>query len=191
MPSDATVAELYEGHTGFEGWWRVRNPISVRFQSLAEIPGRSSESDSRADTTFAGSCTFACWNFGNSSFDELTTGVTRTAGTNSARVIEGFPGVTIQQRLLHRNVSYKGTTAAHRNERCNIIEALKSAPYRLPISDSTAATVVDDAEGDALDALVLLVASWCARRLAPQTWQEQFNRLQGHDDALIEGWFPV
>src|SRR5437899_468819 len=43
-----------------------------------------------------------------------------------------------------------------------VIEALRSRPFRIPISDD----VVNKANGDALDSLLLLVGSWDAERLS-------------------------
>jgi hypothetical protein len=106
-------------------------------------------------------------------------------------VVEGFPGATVATGLLERpRVSYKGRTNAHRIERQNIVEALTSAPFCLPIADEIAQEAVEDEDGDALDALVLLVGSWVAMRLRIDEWQQHCETLR-QDNALVEGWFPV
>lgn len=107
-----------------------------------------------------------------------------------AAVVEGFPGATIRDRLLKGRVSYKGSTAAHKNARQAIIAALKSAPFKIPIPCDVAAKAVEDRDGDALDALVLLVASWVAQRLSRGEWKQKLDCL-GCSGATIEGWFPV
>ena len=47
-----------------------------------------------------------------------------------------------------------------------------------------------DREGDAVDALVLLVSSWIAYLLPQDQWTEELQRLQ-HSGATVEGWFPI
>jgi hypothetical protein len=108
----------------------------------------------------------------------------------SAVVVEGFPGATIRDRLLNRRVSYKGRTSAHKIERQAIVRALKSTPFAIPISDEVAAKAVADAEGDALDALVLLVGSWIAHGLSADEWRQQLAHLNS-SNASVEGWFPT
>ena len=58
-----------------------------------------------------------------------------------------------------RHASYKGTTPAHKAERQNILNALTSGPFHLPIPEDVARKALDDHDGDALDALVLLVGA--------------------------------
>jgi hypothetical protein len=107
-----------------------------------------------------------------------------------AVVVEGFPGAIIRDHLLKQRVSYKGRTGAHKTAREAIIKALKSAPFAIPIPDDVAAKAVEDQEGDALDALVLLLGSWISQRLSVDKWKQQLARLDGCG-ATVEGWFPV
>jgi hypothetical protein len=104
-------------------------------------------------------------------------------------VVEGFPGATISTRLLGRRPSYKGRTNAHRAERENIINAIMSGPFGIPVSDEVVRIAVDDQDGDALDALILLIGSWIAWRLPVKNWEQQLALLEG-DGATVEGWFP-
>jgi hypothetical protein len=113
-----------------------------------------------------------------------------TALRESAVVVEGFPGATIRDRLLKQRVSYKGSTGAHKTARQAIIKALQTAPFAIPISDNIAAVAVEDNEGDALDALVLLAGSWVATTLSSEKWNQQLARLD-RCNATVEGWFPV
>jgi hypothetical protein len=112
------------------------------------------------------------------------------APKNSGVVVEGFPGATISAHLLNGRVSYKGRTGAHRTARLSIIDTLKSAPYALPIPDLVAAQAIEDHDGDALDALVLVLGSWISQRLSPGAWKEQFAELDA-GEATVEGWFPI
>lgn len=113
-----------------------------------------------------------------------------TAPSESAIIVEGFPGATVRKRLLGRRVSYKGSTGAHKIKRQAIIEALKSRPFAIPIPDDVAVKAVNDPDGDALDALVLLVGSWVAQGLSAEEWTQQLALLDG-GDASVEGWFPI
>jgi hypothetical protein len=108
----------------------------------------------------------------------------------SSVVVEGFPGATVRDHLMKRRVSYKGSTEAHKAARGAIVKALRSAPFAMPIPDEVAAKAVEDQDGDALDALVLLLAGWISQRLPVDKWQQQLARLDGCG-AAIEGWFPV
>jgi hypothetical protein len=109
--------------------------------------------------------------------------------TNSAVVVEGFPGATVRDQLLKRRVSYKGSTSAHGLARQAIVRALKSSPFAIPIPDDVAGRAVEDRNGDALDALVLLVSSWISHRLPPHEWGRQLSLLD-FAEAAVEGWFP-
>jgi hypothetical protein len=107
-----------------------------------------------------------------------------------AAVVEGFPGATVRNHLLKRRVSYKGRTGAHRVAREAIVRAVKSAPVAVPIPDGVAAKAVEDQDGYALDALVLLLGSWISQRLTWAKWKQQLAELDGYG-ATVEGWFPV
>jgi hypothetical protein len=113
-----------------------------------------------------------------------------TALKEPAIVVEGFPGATIRDHLLKRRVSYKGRTSAHRAAREAIIKALRSLPFAIPIPGDVAAKAVEDQDGDALDALALLLGSWISPRLSADGWKRQFARLDSCG-AAVEGWFPV
>lgn len=109
---------------------------------------------------------------------------------DSTVVVEGFPGATIRDHLLKRRVSYKGTTSAHRNSRQAILGALKSAPFAIPISDEVGATAVEDQEGDAIDALALILGAWISQRLPTDTWKQRLANLDACA-AAVECWFPA
>lgn len=78
----------------------------------------------------------------------------------------------------------------HKTARQAIIKALKSAPFVLPIPEDLATRAIEDQDGDAVDALVLLLGSWISQRLPGDKWKQQLARLDGCD-ATIEGWFPI
>jgi len=104
-------------------------------------------------------------------------------------VVEGFPGMTIRRRLGLAGSGYKGSLNEHRLERQAILDALMREPYRLPIPEDVQQRAIADTEGDAVDALVLLVAAWVSQSLDSDSWRERRDDLD--DDArLVEGWFP-
>jgi predicted kinase len=78
----------------------------------------------------------------------------------------------------------------HKTAREAIIRALKSVPFAIPIPEEVAAKAVQDQDGDALDALVLLLGSWISQRLSMDKWEQQLTRINGCG-AAVEGWFPV
>ncbi len=104
-------------------------------------------------------------------------------------VTEGFPGITIRGRLNLAGSGYKGSRVEHRHERQRILDALMREPYFLPIPPNVQTRAEEDTEGDAVDALVLLIAAWASQTLDSATWQECRQELE-NDDRLIEGWFP-
>lgn len=59
----------------------------------------------------------------------------------------------------------------HKTARKAIIKALKSVPFAIPIPDGVAAKAIEDQDGDALDALVLLLGSWISQRLSLDKWK--------------------
>jgi Protein of unknown function (DUF429) len=105
-------------------------------------------------------------------------------------VIEGFPGVTIRQRLGLASSGYKGRRVEHQQARQRIINVLKGEPYCLPIPPDVERRALADIEGDAVDALVLLIAAWVSQALDPALWRESREDLE-EDERLGEGWFPV
>jgi hypothetical protein len=104
-------------------------------------------------------------------------------------VSEGFPGATIRRRINQEWwYGYKGNTPSHADKRRYIVNWLRHSG--IPISDPDAQRAFDDPEGDAVDALVLLLASWIAHTLPQECWVAARNRLQEHN-KLVEGWFPA
>ncbi len=102
-------------------------------------------------------------------------------------VVEGFPGVTIRSRLKMKGVGYKGRQAVHRQERERIVEALAGI-LPVPVPVDAASTAVNDTEGDALDALVLLLAGWVTQQ--HRGWEARRTSLTD-ELRLLEGWFPA
>ena len=95
-------------------------------------------------------------------------------------VVEGFPGATLTNYGLP-STGYKHTGGAAQEQRRLIVDFLIG--LGIPISDGDASTAVHDAEGDAVDALVLLCAAWNARRRAAD-WRDGVG-----EHSAIEGWF--
>ena len=106
-----------------------------------------------------------------------------------AVVVEGFPGMTIRRRLGLPGSGYKGRRNEHKLGRQAILDALMREPYRLPIPANVRQRAIADTEGDAVDALVLLVAAWVSQSLDGDSWRECREDLDD-DDRLVEGWFP-
>lgn len=95
-------------------------------------------------------------------------------------VVEGFPGATLANCGMP-STGYKHTGRAAQEQRRLIVDLLIG--LGIPISDTDASRAVHDAEGDAVDALVLLRAAWNAsRRLAE--WRDAVG-----EHSAIEGWF--
>ena len=99
----------------------------------------------------------------------------------TAMVIEGFPGWTLKLRGLSAT-GYKRSDAAARRHRVAIVDNLRRGG--LPVSDADACRAVDDAEGDALDALVLLLAAHGASCRTVSEWR---RAAEGH--GRMEGCF--
>ena len=96
-------------------------------------------------------------------------------------VIEGFPGWTLERCGLPRT-GYKHSGREAQDQRRRIVNSLRERG--VPISDADASTAVQDAEGDAVDALVLVHA---AHSVSYRTATEWAERVAPH--AGIEGWF--
>jgi hypothetical protein len=112
----------------------------------------------------------------------------------AALVVEGFPGVTIRDQLaLYRApgkcISYKGRTTYHQSARQDILDTLMAPPFKLPICAEIRRRAVEDKEGDAVDALVLLVAGSVSQALGLAAWQASRDSLE-EECRLVEGWFP-
>lgn len=102
-------------------------------------------------------------------------------------IAEGFPGITIRGRLGLKGFGYKGAKAHHREERERILAAIATA-LPVPVPADVAGLAVEDVEGDALDALVLLMAGWVSQDF--DGWAERRDRL-AREERLVEGWFPA
>ena len=96
-------------------------------------------------------------------------------------VIEGFPGATLEHCGLPAT-GYKHPGGDTREQRRRIVHALRERG--VPVCDADASRAIDDAEGDAVDALVLLHAAWKASHRSAAEWGD---RVGAH--ASIEGWF--
>ena len=96
-------------------------------------------------------------------------------------VIEGFPGATLEQCGLPAT-GYKHSGSEAEEQRRRIVDSLRERG--VPVGAADAARAVDDAEGDAVDALVLLHAARNASRRTPAHWRD---KVGAH--ASIEGWF--
>lgn len=101
-------------------------------------------------------------------------------------VSEGFPGWTLRRRLGHPGTGYKGKTVEHRRAREGILRSLVAAG--LPVGDADRARAVEDTEGDAVDALTLLLASWETSAVTANTWAERHTKAAAAG-RLAEGWF--
>ena len=100
---------------------------------------------------------------------------------NGGLVAEGFPGWTLKCCGLDA-VGYKHNHRDARTRRWLIVNQLRERG--IPISDNNARRAVDDADGDAVDALVLLFASYLTSWRKASEWQE-VRREYG----CMEGWF--
>ena len=96
-------------------------------------------------------------------------------------VVEGFPGWTLRCHGLDA-VGYKQRDEAARGQRLAIVNHLRA--YGIPVSDEDAGRAVEDAEGDAVDSLVLLLAAHRTSRRMASDWLEA-RRMHG----CMEGWF--
>ena len=103
------------------------------------------------------------------------------AEPGAAVVTEGFPGWTLRQRGF-RAAGYKRSDEAARRHRLAIVNDLRCSG--LPVSDADPCRAVDDAEGDGVDALVLLLAAQGASRRTASEWR---CAADGHE--RMEGWF--
>ena len=103
-----------------------------------------------------------------------------------AHVVEGFPGLVLRGLLGLSSTGYKGQQAGRRERREMIVSELRRV---LPISTAIAAAAINDAEGDALDALLLLLSAAQCANTDRQIWQYQLQRLE-QTNRMVEGWFP-
>ncbi|MYH27430.1 MAG: DUF429 domain-containing protein [Acidobacteria bacterium] len=95
-------------------------------------------------------------------------------------VVEGFPGATLANYGLP-STGYKHKGCAAEEQRRLIVDSLIG--LGIPISGTDASTAAQDAEGDAVDALVLLCAAWNASRREAD-WRDRVG-----EHSAIEGWF--
>jgi hypothetical protein len=98
-------------------------------------------------------------------------------------LLEICPAVTLKLLRLYR--PYKGYTATHRAARAEILAALEAgaaAPLAVRTDDTLRPVILDDPEGDALDAVIAALAAWRAvrdpGRLIPR--DAPAHRLEGH-----------
>ena len=115
-------------------------------------------------------------------------------GDKKVVVVEGFPGVTLRERLGFPGTGYKGKREECREARSAILEALSGAPFRVlspgnPTHEQIRERAIADCEGDAVDALILLVAARRSWALPSEGWQQERQTLAARN-ALVEGWFP-
>ena len=99
-------------------------------------------------------------------------------------VVEGFPGWTLRGMGLCSS-GYKGSSEDARDGRAAIVDALRERG--VPIGDADCGRAVDDEEGDATDALVLLWAASCGLRRGRGDWIGTGGR--GSNGLGIEGWY--
>ena len=99
-------------------------------------------------------------------------------------VVEGFPGWTLRGLRLC-STGYKHSTDDARDRRAAIVDALRGRG--VPIGDYECRRAVCDAQGDAIDALVLLYAAWCGLRHGRGDWMGTWGC--GSNRLGIEGWY--
>lgn len=104
-------------------------------------------------------------------------------------VSEGFPGLIIQNILGLPKVGYKGGLPAHQERRLQILSVLESDQIKMPITEEIRTIASHNEDGDAIDALVLVLASIISQRIGYDVWQNQLSRLIQHKIS-VEGWFP-
>jgi len=107
---------------------------------------------------------------------------------SKAVVLEGFPGITIRERLGLPATGYKGKGNDRRIRRKEIMSAL-TRDWKLPVRDEDIALAINDTEGDAVDALVLVIACQISYALDRTSWQASRDRLK-NQGRIVEGWFP-
>jgi hypothetical protein len=73
-PDDPATNELYRDRGAFVAWWRIRNPVRVKFESLHDIPGHNWRSGLGAANVFRSQVSFTYWDFGGASFEDLASG---------------------------------------------------------------------------------------------------------------------
>ena len=95
-------------------------------------------------------------------------------------VVEGFPGATLKEHGLPVT-GYKRRDGCGERKRRRILDFLRAGG--IPIRDADAEAAVRDADGDAVDALVLLSAARTANGRATD-WSDAVG-----DHAAMEGWF--
>lgn len=99
-------------------------------------------------------------------------------------VVEGFPGWTLRGLGLASS-GYKHSTDDAWGRRLVALRALRRRG--MPIGDAACMRAVQDSEGDALDALVLLYAAWCGHRCGREEWGKATGSAPR--ELGIEGWY--
>ena len=97
-------------------------------------------------------------------------------------VVEGFPGWTLRAQMGLASTGYKHSTESARGRRVGILDALRQGG--IPIGDAEYVRAVENSEGDAIDALILLYAAWRTHRRSPWCWAAA--KCSG---PSIEGWY--
>lgn len=100
-------------------------------------------------------------------------------------VSEGFPGAVLRTVLKIPPTGYKGRQANRIDKRKSIVRIL-SEEFFLPLTNEQKKVLVDDHEGDAIDAVLLLLS---AKKLENQTVQHEIRAKASDPNAVIEGWF--
>jgi len=100
---------------------------------------------------------------------------------------EGFPGFAIREHLGLDASRYKRATDDAMFRRRGILDALER--YLGASLDQVRDAAECDAEGDAVDALVLLAAAQRVCAMPSSEWAAQRQHL-ADQRLLIEGWFP-
>jgi hypothetical protein len=105
-PDEPATRELYRdrGDLDFAAWWRIRNPIRVKFESLHQVPGHRWRSGLGAAGVFGGSMvSFTYWDFGGASFEDLASSVAG-ASQNAPR-----PAMAVDSVAPDETLSAAGT----------------------------------------------------------------------------------
>jgi hypothetical protein len=97
------------------------------------------------------------------------------------KIVEGFPSGSLRHRGLP-STGYKLATSAGRERRKTIVERL--VRLGLPLSDTVKDEAVNDAQGDLVDALVLLLAGRDALTADHASIRNELDRR----GLLSEGW---
>lgn len=104
---------------------------------------------------------------------------------NQAIVSEGFPGAVLRSDLNMSPTGYKGRQANRIDKRKSIVRIL-SEEFSLPLTNEQKKVLVDDYEGDAIDAVLLLLS---AKKLENPEVRQEIRAKANDPNAVVEGWF--